>query len=106
MNKQDLVNAIVTTGNGMVSKAAAERALDTVTSAITEAVAAGDTVTLVGFGSFKSAQREAREGRNPATGAAIQIPAATVPKFTPGQAFKDAVNTPATKAAKSMAKKK
>lgn len=103
MNKQDLITAIVTKGNGKITQASAEIALNTVTDQIVKAVANGETVTLVGFGGFKSAAREAREGRNPSTGAAIQIPAATLPKFTAGQAFKDAVNNAATK---GKAKKK
>jgi DNA-binding protein HU-beta len=100
MNKSDLVNAIVQSGNGSLSKAAAERALETVTTTITKEVVAGGTVTLVGFGTFKASQRAARSGRNPATGEAIQIAASTAPKFVPGKEFKDAVNAAATKAKK------
>ena len=57
------------------------------------AVKAGDEISLVGFGTFKSAKREARTGRNPATGATIQIPASVQPKFVAGKQFKDALNT-------------
>ena len=62
-----------------------------VTGTIVKAVAKGDTVTLVGFGTFKSSKRAARTGRNPATGAAIKIAASTVPRFTAGATFKTAV---------------
>jgi DNA-binding protein HU-beta len=95
MNKSDLIDRIVATGDGKQSKTSAERALDTVIDAIKGEVAAGGAVTLVGFGTFKCAARKARSGHNPATGAAIDIPAATVPKFVPGSAFKDAVNAAA-----------
>lgn len=100
MNKSDLIAAIVN-GNSMVTKAAAERALDAVTSSIVKEVASGGTVTLVGFGTFKASARAARDGRNPKTGEAIKIAASTVPKFTPGKEFKDAVNAGGSKAKKS-----
>ena len=99
MNKSDLINAIVATGDGKQSKASAERALNTVIECIKVEVASGGSVSLVGFGSFSSAKRKARAGRNPATGAAIDIPAATIPKFTPGSEFKALVNA-STKPAK------
>ena len=70
---------------------AAGRALDATVAAITKAVAAGDSVALVGFGTFKASERAAREGKNPKTGEALQIAATTVPKFTPGASFKAAV---------------
>lgn len=101
MNKQDIVNSIVTVTD--CTKAHAERVVNVVTDEIVKAVAAGETVTLVGFGSFKSAERKARDGRNPKNGETIKIAAATLPKFTAGQAFKDAVNATATK---GKAKKK
>jgi DNA-binding protein HU-beta len=89
MNKQELVDAIaVKTG---ASKAAADT-LDALIGTITTAVTKGDTVQLIGFGSFSTGARAARVGRNPATGAEIQIPAAKTVKFTAGKAFKDAVN--------------
>ena len=62
-----------------------------VTGTIVKAVAKGDTVTLVGFGTFKAAERAAREGKNPKTGEVLQIAATTVPKFTAGASFKAAV---------------
>ena len=74
-----------------ISKAAAGKALDGIISAIVKAVSKGDTVTLVGFGTFKSAKRAARTGKNPQTGAALKIPATTVPKFSSGSGFKAAV---------------
>jgi DNA-binding protein HU-beta len=89
MNKSDLIDAIAK--DAEISKAAAGRALDGAIAAITSAVASGDAVTLVGFGSFKSSKRAAREGKNPKTGEKIKIPATTVPKFSAGASFKAAV---------------
>lgn len=89
MNKSELIDAIA--AEAELSKAAAGRALDAVVNAITRAVADGDGVTLVGFGAFKASKRAARTGKNPKTGAAIKIPATTVPKFTAGAGFKAAV---------------
>jgi DNA-binding protein HU-beta len=89
MNKTELVEAIAKSAE--VSKAAAGRALDAVTDAIVKSVAKGDTVTLVGFGSFKATKRAAREGKNPKTGEKIKIAATTVPKFSAGAGFKAAV---------------
>ena len=67
--------------------------LDALTAQIVKAVKEGDEVALLGFGTFKSAKREARTGRNPATGAEIHIPACVQPKFVAGKLFKDALNT-------------
>ncbi|WP_425469022.1 HU family DNA-binding protein [Paraburkholderia panacisoli] len=90
MNKQELVVAVAAkTGD---SKVATGETLDALIGAITAAVTKGDTVQLIGFGSFSTGARAARVGRNPATGAEIQIPAAKTVKFTAGKAFKDAVN--------------
>lgn len=89
MNKSDLIDAMAKDAD--ISKAAAGRALDAAIAAITKAVASGDAVTLVGFGSFKSAKRAAREGKNPKTGEKIKILATTVPKFSAGASFKAAV---------------
>ncbi len=92
MNKQELINAVADrTGD---SKAATGEALDAVLATIRRALSVDDTVQLVGFGSFSTGQRAARTGRNPSTGAEIQIGAARTVKFTAGKAFKDAVNTP------------
>lgn len=89
MNKSELIEAIAAKAD--TTKAAAGRVLEALIEEITQAVASGDTVSLVGFGSFKPAQRAAREGQNPKTGEKIQIPAATVPKFSAGAEFKRAV---------------
>ncbi|MFM0197896.1 HU family DNA-binding protein [Paraburkholderia strydomiana] len=90
MNKQELVDAVA--GQTGTSKAEAAETIDALIAAITTAVTQGDTVQLIGFGSFSIGQRAARTGRNPATGAEIQIAAAKTVKFTAGKAFKDAVN--------------
>jgi DNA-binding protein HU-beta len=90
MNKQELVDAVAAVTDQ--SKAATGEMIDAVIAAITGAVAKGDTAQLIGFGSFSKGSRVARVGRNPATGAEIQILAAKTVKFTAGKAFKDAVN--------------
>ncbi|MFM0084506.1 HU family DNA-binding protein [Paraburkholderia sediminicola] len=90
MNKQELVDTVATaTGNGKVAVAAA---VDAIIGAVTGAVANGEAVQLIGFGTFATGARAARVGRNPATGAEMQIAAAKTVKFTAGKAFKDAVN--------------
>jgi len=89
MNKSELVEAAAQQAG--ISKAAAEKALSAFIDTVVTTVAKGDSVTLVGFGTFKPATRAARTGKNPKTGAALKIPAATVPKFAPGTAFKAAV---------------
>jgi DNA-binding protein HU-beta len=89
MNKSQLIEAIVAKTD--MTKAASGQALDAVLEAIQEAVAGGDAVTLVGFGTFKSAARAAREGKNPRTGETVKIAATTVPRFTPGASFKEKV---------------
>lgn len=89
MNKSELIEAIAKSAE--LTKADAERALNATIDAVVKAVAKGDTVTLVGFGTFKSVKRAARTGRNPATGAALKIAASTSPKFTAGATFKTAV---------------
>ena len=90
MNKSDLVDAIAKSAD--LSKAAAARALDSTIDSIKKALKKGDTVSLVGFGTFKVGKRAARNGRNPRTGATIKIKAAKVPKFSAGKGLKDAVN--------------
>jgi len=90
MNKGDLVDKIAA-ANG-ISKTAAGGALDTVVDAVTVALKKGDRVTLVGFGTFSTSQRKARNGRNPQTGGVIKIAARRVAKFTPGVELKKAVN--------------
>ena len=90
MNKQELIDNIAESAD--ISKAAASRALDAVVDSVTGSLKAGDSLTLVGFGTFSFRRREARAGRNPKTGEAIQIKAANVPAFKAGKALKDAVN--------------
>jgi DNA-binding protein HU-beta len=90
VNKSDLVDAIAKSAE--ISKAAAARALDSTVDSITKALKKGDSVSLVGFGTFKVGKRAARNGRNPRTGATIKIKAAKVPKFSAGKGLKDAVN--------------
>ena len=75
-----------------VSKSAAERAVDAMIAAVKSSLKKGDTVTLVGFGTFYVGKRKARAGRNPRTGEALKISAARVPKFRAGKALKDAIN--------------
>ena len=89
MNKTDLVNKVAEV---VATKKEAQAAVDTLLSAITDALAAGDAVTLVGFGTFKTVKRDARTGRNPQTGKAMKIAARTAAKFTPDKALKEAVN--------------
>jgi DNA-binding protein HU-beta len=90
MNKGQLKDAVAEAAG--LSGADAERALDAVIDTITNAVAGGDKVTIVGFGTFEPRERSARTGRNPQTGEEIQIAASTVPGFKAGAAFKQAVN--------------
>lgn len=85
MNKSELIDAVAQGAD--ISKAAAGKALDAAIDAIVKAVSKGDSVTLVGFGTFKSSKRAARTGRNPQTGKEIKIAATTVPRFTPGAGF-------------------
>lgn len=90
MNKTELTDAVAEATD--LTKADAARALDAVLSTISDTLADGEQVGIVGFGTFLVRQRAARTGRNPQTGAEIQIAAATVPAFKPGKALKDAVN--------------
>ncbi len=90
MNKSELIDAIAASAD--LSKASAGRALDAVVDAVTGALKSGDSVSLVGFGTFSVKDRAARSGRNPQTGATIQIAAAKVPSFKAGKALKDACN--------------
>lgn len=91
MNKSELIDAIAAAAD--LSKADAGRALDATIESITGALKKGDSVSLVGFGTFQVKLRAAREGRNPQTGATIQIAEANVPSFKAGKALKDAVNS-------------
>ena len=90
VNKSELIDAIA--ADAGLSKADAGKALDATLSAVTGSLKKGDTVSLVGFGTFQVKSRAARTGRNPQTGATIQIAAARVPGFKAGKALKDAVN--------------
>ena len=90
MNKSELIDIIAKQAE--ISKAAAGRALDAAVAGVMDALKGGDTVTLVGFGSFYVGERAARTGRNPRTGKNIKIKAAKVPKFRAGKGLKDAVN--------------
>ena len=89
MNKGDLINEVAQI---VSTKKQAQEVVDSVFSTITAALKKNESVQIAGFGSFKTAKRDARTGRNPQTGAEIQIAARTVPKFVPGKALKDAVN--------------
>ncbi len=90
MNKSELIDAIADSAD--LSKSSAAKALDAVISSVQGALASGDQVSLVGFGTFSVKHRAARSGRNPQTGAEIQIAASNVPSFKAGKALKDAVN--------------
>ncbi len=90
MNKSQLIEKIAEGAD--VSKASAGRALDSFIDAVTDALKEGDSVALVGFGTFSVRERAARTGRNPQTGATIEIAAAKVPAFKAGKALKDACN--------------
>jgi DNA-binding protein HU-beta len=90
MNKSELINAIAEHAN--LTKADAGRALEGLTKTIETTLKAGDSITLVGFGSFEVKERAERKGRNPKNGAEITIAAARVPGFKPGKGLKDAVN--------------
>ena len=90
MNKNDLVTAVSAATD--TSKTEAAKAVDGVFGAIADALSKGDNVQLIGFGNFSVANRAARQGRNPQTGAPIQIAASRQPKFKAGRALKDAVN--------------
>jgi len=90
MNKTELVDQIAEAAE--ISKAAAGRALDATVAAVKGALKSGDSVSLIGFGTFYVGERAARTGRNPRTGKALKIKAAKVPKFRAGKGLKDAVN--------------
>jgi len=90
VNKNDLIDAIAAEAD--LSKAAAGRALEAALGAITGELAKGNSVALVGFGTFGVKARAARQGRNPRTGETIQIAASNVPGFKAGKGLKDAVN--------------
>ena len=90
MNKSELIEAVAESAD--LSKSDASRALEAVFEAVTAALKRGETVSLVGFGSFGVKERAERQGRNPQTGNTITIKAAKIPSFKAGKALKDAVN--------------
>ena len=90
MTKNELIAAVADTAK--LTKTSAASAVDATFDIITGALRRGDEVKLIGFGSFKVVKRAAREGRNPRTGAPVQIPASKAPKFSAGKGLKDSVN--------------
>lgn len=90
MNKSELIEAVADAAG--LTKADAGRAIDATVAAITDTLSKGDSLSLIGFGTFSISERAARTGRNPRTGETIQIKAAKLPKFKAGKALKDAVN--------------
>lgn len=95
MNKSQLIEAVAQKAD--VSKVKAALAVDAFVATVTKALSSGDTVTLIGFGTFSTAKRAARVGRNPKTGKEIKIAATTTPKFKAGKALKDSVASPKKK---------
>jgi DNA-binding protein HU-beta len=107
VNKAQLIDAVATKLD--ISRRSAGDTVDAVLEGITGAIISGDKVSLTGFGTFETTRRAARTARNPRTGESVAVPAATVPKFRPGQALKDEVNTTGGRrrgAAKKAAAKK
>ena len=92
MNRQELIEKLSTKTRATLTHADVERLVNGFIEEVKNAVAAGDTVQLVGFGTFEARERAARDARNPKTGETIKIAAKKVPAFKPGKAFKDAVN--------------
>lgn len=90
MNKSEFIDAVAAAAG--LTKADAGKAIDGVVSTVTDALKKGDSITLVGFGTFETRHRKARVGRNPRTGEALQIAASNIPSFKAGKALKDAVN--------------
>jgi DNA-binding protein HU-beta len=93
VNKRELVDAIASKLGPDASRKSVEDTLGAFTETVGQTLKKGDTVSLVGFGTFKTSKRAARTARNPQTGEPIKVAAATVPRFTPGQGLKDAVAT-------------
>ena len=90
MNKQELVEKVAEKSG--ISKSQSAKTINAVLETVTEELVNGGCVNLIGFGNFKVTDRKSRLGRNPTTGEVIEIPAAKVPRFTPGKALKDSVN--------------
>lgn len=89
MNKTELINAVAEASG--LTKKDAETAINAFTASVTDALKKGEKVQLVGFGTFEVRERAAKQGRNPRTGAAMEIPASKLPAFKAGKALKDAV---------------
>jgi DNA-binding protein HU-beta len=90
LNKTELISAVA--GTAEITKKDAEKVINAFFTTVEEALKNGDKIQLIGFGTFEVRARQARKGRNPQTGAEINIPAAKVPAFKPGKALKDAVD--------------
>lgn len=90
MNKKELVLSMAEAAD--ISKAAAEKALNGMLMAVSDALGKGDKITLIGFGTFSTSKRKARQAKNPRTGAVVDIPAKTIAKFKAGSKLSDAVN--------------
>ena len=90
MNKTELVAAMADKSG--LTKKDAEKVLNAFTEVVTETIASGNKIQLIGFGGFDTSVRAARKGKNPQTGKEIDIPASKSPRFKAGQALKDAVN--------------
>lgn len=98
MNKADLIAKVAEEAG--LTKVQAENAINSFTGAISKSLSGGESVTLIGFGTFSVSDRAARTGRNPQTGAALKIAAKKLPKFTAGKALKEAVDKPKKKTKK------
>ncbi len=96
MNKQQLIDVV---GERLGDRKAASAAVDAVLETVSGTLAAGERVSLFGFGVFEKVERAARTARNPSTGGTVQVPATSVPRFRAGQALKDAVNGGASRTA-------
>ncbi len=103
MNKSELIAAVAAKSG--LAKKDAEKAVKAMLETVVESVVKGNKVQLVGFGTFEGRARKARQGKNPQTGAAIEIPASVVPSFKAGKAFKAAVNVPKEAPKKGKARK-
>lgn len=103
MNKTELIDALA--ARAELTKTEAGKAIDALVAIITSTVTKGESVALIGFGTFKQVLRAAREGRNPATGAKLKIAAAKLPKFSAGAALKAAVSGKKVAPKKAAAKK-
>lgn len=90
MNKTELIGEVA--GKAGITKKDAEKVINAFFTTVEEGLKTGDKIQLIGFGTFEVRERQARKGRNPQTGAEIDIPAARVPAFKPGKALKDALD--------------